>query len=105
MRGCEERTKAREDTPHLFCHRCSRHRAEVEKLTDALARRQASPLHSRDLGRERPRVLRLMRQRCLLAPYRRRHARGDRAHAGTIITARPNELWGTDATRFWAVGN
>jgi len=47
------------------------------------------------------RVLRLMRQHRLLAPYRRRHAHGDRAHAGTIITARPDELWGTDATKFW----
>jgi len=47
------------------------------------------------------RVLRLMRQHRLLAPHRRRHARGDRAHQGTIITTRPNELWGTDATKFW----
>ena len=47
------------------------------------------------------RVLRLMRRHRLLAPYRRRHAHGDRAHAGTIITERPDELWGTDATRFW----
>jgi transposase InsO family protein len=49
----------------------------------------------------RTRVLRLMRQHRLLAPHRRRHARGDRAHAGTIITTAPNELWGTDATKFW----
>jgi len=47
------------------------------------------------------RVLRLMREHRLLAPHRRRHAHGDRAHAGTIITARPDELWGTDATKFW----
>ena len=47
------------------------------------------------------RVLRLMRQHRLLAPSRRRHAHGDRGHAGTIITARPDELWGTDATKFW----
>jgi putative transposase len=25
----------------------------------------------------------------------------DPAHAGTIITTRPNEMWGTDATRFY----
>ena len=47
------------------------------------------------------RVLRLMREHRLLAPTRRRHARGDRTHSGTIITPRPDELWGTDATKFW----
>jgi transposase InsO family protein len=47
------------------------------------------------------RVLRLMRQANLLAPTRRRHVHGDRTHAGTIITRRPDELWGTDATRFY----
>lgn len=47
------------------------------------------------------RVLRLMREHRLLAPHRRRHAHGDRAHSGTIKTERPDEMWGTDATRFW----
>ncbi len=47
------------------------------------------------------RVLRLMRENGLLAPYRRRHVHGDRAHEGTIQTECPNELWGTDATRFY----
>jgi transposase InsO family protein len=47
------------------------------------------------------RVLRLMRANGLLAPYRRHHAHGDRAHAGSIRTDRPNELWGADATRFY----
>jgi len=47
------------------------------------------------------RVLRLMRENALLAPVRRRHERGDRSHSGTITTERPNELWGTDATRFF----
>jgi len=47
------------------------------------------------------RVLRLMREGRLLAPTRREHVHGDRAHAGTIITQRPEELWGTDATKFW----
>ena len=46
-------------------------------------------------------MLRLMRAANLLAPTRRRHARGDRAHTGTIRTARPDELWGTDAARFY----
>jgi len=48
------------------------------------------------------RVLRLMREHGLLAPVRRHgHARGDRSHSGRITTDAPNELWGTDATRFY----
>ena len=47
------------------------------------------------------RVLRLMREAGLLAPVRFRHERGDRSHSGRITTDRPNELWGTDATRFY----
>jgi transposase InsO family protein len=42
-----------------------------------------------------------MRQANLLAPTRRDHVHGDRTHRGTIITSRPDELWGTDATRFY----
>ena len=48
----------------------------------------------------RNRVLRLMRLHGLLAPQRAGHRHGDPAHAGTITTAAPNVLWGTDATRF-----
>ena len=47
------------------------------------------------------RVLRLMREHRLLAPHWCRHAHGDRSHSGTIKTERPDEIWGTDATRFW----
>jgi transposase InsO family protein len=47
------------------------------------------------------RVLRLMREHSLLTPVRRRYERGDRTHSGTIRTEQPDELWGTDATRFW----
>ena len=47
------------------------------------------------------RVLGLMRAGRLWAPTRRQHVHGDSAHAGTIITERPDELWGTDATKFW----
>lgn len=49
----------------------------------------------------RKRVLRLMRENRLLVPVRRKHERGDRSHSGTIRTERPDELWGTDATRFY----
>jgi len=47
------------------------------------------------------RVLRLMRAEGWLVPVRRVHERGDRAHEGTIRAKRPDEVWGTDATRFW----
>ena len=47
------------------------------------------------------RVLRLLRQHQLLAPRRLGPPNGDPAHAGTITTTRPDEMWGTDATRFY----
>ena len=47
------------------------------------------------------RVLRLMRENRLLVPQRQGSPRGDRSHSGRITTDRPNELWGTDAARFY----
>jgi putative transposase len=47
------------------------------------------------------RVLRLMRAHHLLAPRRLGPPNGNPAHDGTIITERPDEMWGTDATRFY----
>jgi len=47
------------------------------------------------------RVLRLMRLHGLLAPRRLGHPHGDPAHAGTLVTDRPDVLWGTDAIRFY----
>ncbi|MGH7393870.1 MAG: transposase [Candidatus Rokuibacteriota bacterium] len=47
------------------------------------------------------RVLRLMRAHHLLAPRRVGPPNGNPAHDGTIITSRPDEMWGTDATRFY----
>lgn len=49
----------------------------------------------------RARVLRVMREAGLLAPQRSGPPHGDPAHTGTITTARPNVMWGTDATRFY----
>lgn len=46
------------------------------------------------------RVLRLMREAGLLAPTRAGHAHGPKAHDGTIIAERPDEVWGTDATSY-----
>lgn len=61
------------------------------KVTARLSREKA--IH---VGRKQ--VLRLMRQAGLLAPQRARGRRKPRPHAGTIIPAAPNLLWGTDAT-------
>jgi putative transposase len=47
------------------------------------------------------RVLRLMRTHGLLAPRRLGPPNGNPAHDGTIITDRPDVMWGTDATRFY----
>jgi transposase InsO family protein len=47
------------------------------------------------------RVLRLMRRANLLAPQRVGRPRGPRAHDGTIITDRPDVMWGTDLTMAW----
>jgi putative transposase len=44
------------------------------------------------------RVLRLMRDAKLLAPTRRGHAHGPKAHDGRITTDAPDEMWGMDAT-------
>ena len=64
-------------------------------------RKVRARLQARGLRIGKGRVLRLMRRHRLLAPTRRGHPHGDRRHSGTIIPAAPNELWGTDATRFY----
>ena len=47
------------------------------------------------------RVLRIMRHENLLAPVRKAHGHGDKAHRGTIIPDGPDKMWGTDGTKFW----
>ncbi len=42
-----------------------------------------------------------MRVHGLLAPRRLGPPNGNPAHDGTIVTARPEEMWGTDAIRFY----
>lgn len=44
------------------------------------------------------RVLRLMREHQLLAPFRRGGSPGPRVHDGSITTTRVNDMWGTDMT-------
>jgi transposase InsO family protein len=64
-------------------------------------RKVRARLAHRGLAVSGKRILRLMRQHHLLAPRRLGPPNGDPAHAGTIITTAPNEMWGTDATRFY----
>ena len=46
------------------------------------------------------RVRRLMREHDLQAPHRVGHAHGPKAHDGTITTAAPDVMWGTDMTTY-----
>jgi len=56
----------------------------------------------RDIRVSRARVLRLMRENALLSPHRR--PQGEPVvHDGTIITDRPNDMWGTDGIRIETV--
>ena len=50
------------------------------------------------------RVRRLMREHDLQAPHRGGSAHGPKAHDGTITTAAPDVMWGTDMTATVTVG-
>ncbi|GIW91331.1 MAG: integrase [Pirellulaceae bacterium] len=50
------------------------------------------------------RCLRLMREAGLLCPGRPVRELGPPSHEGSIVAERPNEMWGTDATRAWTTG-
>mgnify|MGYP003589184295 FL=1 len=64
-------------------------------------RKVRARLAHRGLAVSGKRVLRLMRTHGLLAPRRLGPPNGNPAHDGTIITDRPDVMWGTDATRFY----
>ncbi len=66
-------------------------------------RKVRARLAQRGLAVGGKRVWRLMRQHGLLAPRRLGPPNGNPAHDGTIITDRPDVMWGTDATRFYTV--
>jgi len=81
--------------------------ALIEKIRQVLA---ASPFHGEGYRKvwarlrfagirtSKARVLRLMRAAKILAPVRAGNPHGPRAHDRTIVTERPNEMWGADAT-------
>jgi transposase InsO family protein len=87
--------------------------SDVELLAAIRAVLAACPFHGEGYRKVRARlahrglavggkrVLRLMRAHHLLAPRRLGPPNGNPAHDGTIITDRPDVMWGTDATRFY----
>jgi putative transposase len=58
-------------------------------------------LHRQGLTAGRKRFLRIMGAHQLLAPMRPKSNGSARRHDGTIITNKPNEMWGTDGKQFW----
>jgi putative transposase len=78
----------------------------LEKIREVIA---ASPFHGEghrkvwarlrfaEVRTSKARVLRLMREAQLLAPSRM-FPKAENPHTGTIITARPNEVWASDHT-------
>lgn len=58
-------------------------------------------LRVKGIRTSKARVLRLMREANVLAPTRQIRVLGPRSHDGTIITERPDQMWGTDATSTW----
>jgi transposase InsO family protein len=84
---------------------------EDKELTQAIRNEiEASPFHGeghrklwarlrlRGIRTSKQRVLRLMREHQLLAPQRQIATAPARTHEGTIVTDRPNHMWGIDAT-------
>jgi transposase InsO family protein len=55
-------------------------------------------LRYQSIRTSKERVRRLMREHGLQAPQRVGNPHGPKAHDGTIITDRPDEMWGTDMT-------
>lgn len=61
-------------------------------------RKVGARLRYQGIRTSKERVRRLMRQQGLQAPQRVVHPHGPKAHDGTIITDRPDEMWETDMT-------
>ncbi len=55
-------------------------------------------LRYRDVRTSKDRVLRLLREHQLLSPSRQPEPAPRNPHVGTIVTAAPDQMWGTDAT-------
>jgi transposase InsO family protein len=61
-------------------------------------RRVWARLRYQGIRTSKERVRRLMREQGLQAPQRVGHPHGPKAHDGTVVTERPDEMWGTDMT-------
>lgn len=55
-------------------------------------------LRHKGVRTSKDRVLRLLREQQLLSPSRQPETTAGNPHEGTILTAAPNQMWGTDAT-------
>lgn len=55
-------------------------------------------LRHQGIRTSKDRVLRLLRENQLLSPSRQAEPAPSHPHEGTIVTAAPNQMWGTDAT-------
>ena len=55
-------------------------------------------LRFKGIRTSKERTRRVMRENSLLVPQRAGNRHGPKAHDGTIITTRPDEIWGTDMT-------
>lgn len=55
-------------------------------------------LRHKGVRTSKDRVLRLLREQQLLSPSRQPEAPAGNPHEGTIVTAAPDQMWGTDAT-------
>jgi putative transposase len=64
-------------------------------------RKVRAKLAAKGLYAGKNRILRIMRENQLLAPTRQGSPHGPKAHDGTIVTDRPDEMWGVDGTLLW----
>lgn len=81
-----------------------RHTIQQSPFTGEGHRKVWARLRQRGIRTGQPRVLRLMREADLLAPYRASRQLGPRVHDGTIVTEAPEIMWATDATSTWLPG-
>jgi transposase InsO family protein len=98
-------------SPRAAAKRGPRTRHTDQELTGEIAQSIAgSPFHGEGhrkvwarlrlagVRTSKRRVLRLMREHGLLAPERQPQPAEPKRHDGTILTERPNQMWGIDAT-------
>ena len=75
-----------------------RHEIAISPFTGEGHRKFWARLRVAGVRTSKTRVLRLMREAGLLAPQRQAVPVVDKTHTGRIVTDRPNQMWGIDAT-------